>query len=153
MAPRTADRLRQTPRAERQRAKREHEDFIKAHEAEFQRKMLANREKERRRLAPAFCRLIGEITPGVNAANTDEALIVALQFSRALGLEQPVVPGETSLVDVERRVWHECVRRKRWYLAEDNTLSPIESDLAELGAFNDVWIPLAGSDQPISQEM
>lgn len=109
------------------------------------------RERERR-TDPEFIAIIGELTPGIDAANLFDALIAALRFAKAYRLDSPVIVGETSLLDLERRIFYEAGRTKQPCLCQDGTLSELIVETILTEPFDLAWIPLAGADEPISQE-
>jgi len=99
---------------------------------------------------------IGEVSPGVDADNLQDALQVAREMARALRLND-VHQGE-SLYEFERRVWTEWVNkggpllvRETQKLAGGN--SPDQRDyLLSFGGFEKCWLPLPGSNQPLDIE-
>jgi hypothetical protein len=137
----------------RVRAVLERAEYLKL-EKESAEKVQAGLEQRKRRTHLRYLVLLGEVTPGVDATTIHDALVVALKFARAYRLDSPVLVGETSLLDLERRLFYESVRTNRpWLVAADGTLSEKETDAEDTTQpFDAVWAALEGSDQPITQE-
>lgn len=96
---------------------------------------------------------IGERSPGVDCATAQEELVNGLRFAAAFKLDSPVRVGETSVLDLMRRIYYEAHRTRLCWLCADGSLSPrtIDTEI-ELEPFSKVWVVLDGADKPISQE-
>jgi hypothetical protein len=76
-----------------------------------------------------------------------------LRFAKAYRLDKPVIVGETSLLDLERRIYYEAQRIRLARLCPDGSVSELTTpDDVGLAPFDDVWVPLAGAELPITQE-
>jgi hypothetical protein len=107
---------------------------------------------------------LGEISPGVDATNLDDALLVAREFARALSI--PDVQESETLYDFERRVFNAWVNYEGFrggYNSSDGGGAPYLNRLTgELspglgkayweeycGGFDQCWQPLPGARKQI----
>jgi hypothetical protein len=110
------------------------------------------RQKMEARTNPYLMCTLGEDAPEHDADNINSALVVALKFARAYKLSQPVVPGVTSLLDLERRTYYEAVRTGLRFLCDDGTLSEFRYTEKLERPFSEMWTPVVGANLPITQE-
>jgi len=92
---------------------------------------------------------LGEVSPGVDATNLQDALQVAREMGRALGIDD-FAGG--SLLDYERKVFDAWVERGGPFLnRQTQQVSPGWSRQywSDHGGFDSCWEALPGSDQEI----
>ena len=104
-------------RKQRQRSREKARSFqvIQAHLEKIKGDRM-NAEGIARRTKRNQCSL-GEISPGVDAANLDDALLVAREFARALSI--PDVQESESLYDFERRIFDAWVNYDKFVGRDD----------------------------------
>jgi len=138
----TAQREKNKIRQQRHRNKKKHD----RQEAEYAEQM--NRDGLAHRIREGRC-FLGEVSPGVDATSLQDALQVAREMARALGIAD-FTGG--SLVDYERNVFDAWIERGGPFLnRQTQQLSPGWSKQywSDHGGFDKCWTALPGNDQQI----
>jgi hypothetical protein len=139
-AQRRQNRERQQRFRDRKKLSREEADYA----AEVNEKELDSRVKAGK------C-FLGEVSPGIDADNLTDALQVAREMARALGVVD-VQPGE-SLLALERRVFDAWTDRGAPFLIRttQELVSGWGRDywLEHCGGFDESWTALSGSNAPV----
>jgi hypothetical protein len=138
-------------RQQRHRDRKRGRSIQEREEAEFAHRV--NVEGLNHRVKEQKC-FVGELFPGVDAANVGDALQIAREFARALGIAD-VQQCET-LAEFERRVFEWWADRGGPFLnRQTQQLSPGWGKnywLDRCGGFDKSWAPLPGSDQVIDTQ-
>lgn len=146
MALTTAQRSAAYRERKRNREAIHHDNSL--HEFQSQQRAEQNANKDLSQLL-----FLGEVKPTIDSENISDALYSALLFCRALGIEDPVVAGETSLLDLERRIFNECLRVQKVgclnLLSRKLADREFDPKLTEQ-TFDSCWVPLEGAELPIT---